>query len=237
MRYIVSTALLVEYYQQLPERRENEGNEEWRRRLRAATNIFRKHVAGRYMEGTLIRLLDSTDALSRRAALLALALTGTMDSNEAVAIRLHDDDDEVRQLAADALGKIWFRADSEANNVELQRLSRTRDRQKAFAGLDRLIAKAPTFAEAYNQRAILAYSMKQYERSILDCEKVLELNPFHFAALVGLGQCYLQLRRQKPALKAFRNALRINPNLDEIAETVRAIEASLGDDGRRDEKK
>ena len=46
-----------------------------------------------------------------------------------------------------------------------------------------------------------------------------------------------QMRRHKSALKAFRQALRLNPNLDGIAETVRAIEASLGGDDRRDEKK
>jgi len=229
----VSTALLVEFYQQLPERREKEGNEEWKRRLRAATTAYKKQAAGRYTEGTLARLLDSTDALTRRAAVLALGLLGTMAVNEAVAGRLHDDDFEVRQLATDALWKLWFRGDSEINNLDLQRLARTRDRQKAAAGLDRLIAKAPTFAEAYNQRAILAFSMKQYERSIADCEKALELNPYHFGAQAGIGQCYLQMRRHKAALKAFRQALRINPNLDAIAETVRAIEASLGEDGSK----
>src|SRR5260370_23157739 len=98
-RYIVSTALLVEFYQQLPERREKEGNEEWKRRLRAASASYKKQAAGRYTEGTLVRLLDSTDVLTRRAALLALALLGTRESNEAVAGRLHDDDPEVRQLA------------------------------------------------------------------------------------------------------------------------------------------
>jgi tetratricopeptide (TPR) repeat protein len=229
----VSTALLVEFYQQLPERREKEGNEEWKRRLRAATTAYKKQAAGRYTEGTLARLLDSHDAQTRRAAVLALGLLGTMASNEAVAGRLHDEDFEVRQLAADALWKLWFRGDSEINNLDLQRLARTRDRQKAAAGLDRLIAKAPRFAEAYNQRAILAFSMKQYERSIIDCEKALELNPYHFGAQAGIGQCYLQLRRHKSALKAFRQALRINPNLDAIAETVRAIEASLGEDGSK----
>ena len=229
----MSTALLVEFYQQLPERREKEGNEEWKRRLRAATTAYKKQAAGRYTEGTLARLLDSTDAQTRRAAVLALGLLGTMESNEAVAGRLHDEDFEVRPLATDALWKLWFRGDSEINNLDLQRLARTRDRRKAADGLERLIAKAPTFAEAYNQRAILAFGMKQYERSIADCEKALELNPYHFGAQAGIGQCYLQMRRHKAALKAFRQALRINPNLDAIAETIRAIEASLGEDGSK----
>ena len=54
---------------------------------------------------------------------------------------------------------------------------RLRDRDKAVAGLDLLVQKAPRFAEAYNQRAILHFRLKQYDRSIADCEKTLQLNP------------------------------------------------------------
>ena len=75
-------------------------------------------------------------------AWIALALLGTKESNEAVAGRLRDDDPEVRQLATDALWKIWFRGDSEVNNLDLQRLSRTRDRQKAAGYYEKLVALA-----------------------------------------------------------------------------------------------
>ena len=235
----MSAALLVEFYQQLPERREKEGNEEWKRRFRAAASSFKKQVGGRYLEGTLLRLLDSSDTITRRASVLALSLLGTMVANEAVAARLHDEDDDVRRLASDALWKIWFRGDAEANNLELQRLrcACAIPAEARWPGSISSSRRAPHFAEAYNQRAIVAFSMKQYERSIVDCAKALELNPLHFGAQAGIGQCYLQMRKQKSALKAFRQALRINPNLDGIAETIRALEASLGDDGRRDEKK
>src|SRR5262249_5192113 len=145
------------------------------------------------------------------------------------AARLHDEDAEVPPLAAEALWLLWFRGDSPANNEELQRLVRLRDRGKALAGLDALIERAPLFAEAYNQRAILAVRLRQFERSAADCEKALELNPLHFGALAGLGQCYLQLRKQRAALKALRAALRINPHLDGVAETVRALENALGE--------
>jgi tetratricopeptide (TPR) repeat protein len=154
-----------------------------------------------------------------------------------VAARLKDDDADVRQMAADALWGLWFRADSEENNQELQRLVRLRDRDKALAGFDRLVASAPRFAEAYNQRAILLFRLKQYDRSIADCEKALQLNCCHFGAQTGMAQCYMQLRKHRAALKAFRGALRINPNLDGVAETIRALEASLGEEGRKDDKK
>jgi tetratricopeptide (TPR) repeat protein len=211
--------------------------EEWRVRLRAAGEAFRKRVAERYQEGTLLRLLVSPNAAARRAAAFALCQAGTMIASPALAVRLRDSDIDVRELAADALWSIWFRGDSEENNRELQRLLRTRDREKARAGLDRLIERAPKFAEAYNQRAMLSFRLKDFERSIADCERVLKLNAHHFGALAGLGQCYLQLRKNKAALKAFRGALRINPGLEGVAETIRALETALGEERRGEDKK
>ena len=233
----MSTSLLVEYYNQLPDRRAKENAAEWTTRREAAKGVFRKRVAERYTEGTLLRLLDCPDPVSRRASLLALALTSSMDVNSAVAACLHDDDAEVRQMAVDTLWVLWFRADSDENNHELQRLARMRDREKALHGLDQLIKRAPSFAEAFNQRAVVAFSMKQFERSIADCEKALQLNPCHFGAQAGMAQCFLQMRKHKAALKAFRAALRINPHLDGVADTIRALETALGEEGRKDDKK
>ncbi len=233
----MSTSLLVEYFSQLPDRRAKENAAEWRTRRESAKDVFRKRVSERYSEGTLLRLLDCPDVLNRRAALLALSLIGTMGANSAAAACLHDDDAEVRQMAVDTLWTLWFRADTEENNAELERLARMRDREKALVGLDRLVKKAPSFAEAYNQRAVAGFSLKQYERSIADCEKVMQLNPHHFGAQAGMAQCLLQMRRHKAALKAFRAALRINPHLDGVADTIRALENALGEEGRKDDKK
>jgi tetratricopeptide (TPR) repeat protein len=233
----VSTPLLVEYYNRLPEGRTSEDPQKNSQLQQAAIAEFKKQVAARYTEGTLTRLLGSGDGRTRRAALLALGLLGTMESNAAVAARLHDDDADLARMAADALWSIWFRGDSQANSEELHRLVRLRDREKALAGLDQLLKRAPTFAEAYNQRAIVLFRLKQFERSIADCEKALQYNPCHFGALAGMGQCFLQLRKHKAALKAFRNALRVNPHMDGIAETIRTLENALGEEGRRDDKK
>jgi tetratricopeptide (TPR) repeat protein len=233
----VSPPLLVDYYNKLPERHLNEPPREVKARWQTALEKFKKRVEDRYTEGTLARLLDLGDARSRQAALTALSLMGTLASNAVVAARLHDDDPDTRQLAVDTLWAIWFRADSEENSQELQRLQRMRDREKALAGFDQLILRAPGFAEAYNQRAVLAFRLKQYEKSIADCEKALQLNPYHFGAQAGIAQCFLQLRKHKAALKAFRAALKLNPYMEGVAETIRALENALGEEGRRDDKK
>jgi tetratricopeptide (TPR) repeat protein len=218
-------------------RRAKEDAEAWRKRHEEGRQKFLQLAQARYTEGTLLRLLASEDVRARRAALLALGKLGSMEANQAVAARLKDEDSEVRQVAADALWGLWFRADADENNFELQRLVRLRDREKALVGFDRLIDKAPRFAEAFNQRAVLLFRLKQYDRSVADCEKALQLNPLHFGAQAGMAQCYLQLRKHRVALRAFRAALRINPNLDGVAETIRALEAALGEEGRRDDKK
>jgi tetratricopeptide (TPR) repeat protein len=227
--------LLVDYYRQLPERGD-EDSDTWLVRFHGAVNAFRKQVAERYTEGTLQRLLQSEEAETRRAAVLALGLVGSLASNRVLAACLHDDDEKVRELAGNALWAVWFRGDNEDDAAELQRLVRLKDRGKALAGLDVLIGHTPGFAEAYNQRAILHYQMKYYERSIADCEKTLALNPYHFGAQVGMAQCLLQLGRQRAALKAFRATLKLHPTMPGVAETIRALEEALDDRGR-DEKK
>jgi tetratricopeptide (TPR) repeat protein len=232
----VGTALLVEYYNEIPEPREE--SKGWEARLRRALEKFKQKATARYSEGTLQRLLVSSDTRARRAALLALGMTGTMkSSNAAVAAMLHDDDRGVRQLAADALWSMWFRADTEDNNQELHRLVNVRDRRKKRAGLDALITMAPEFAEAYNQRAILYFQAKEWQKAIADCEQVLKLNPHHFGAAAGMARCHMELGKHRAALKAYRNALRINPNMEEVEEAVRALESALGEEGRKDDKK
>jgi tetratricopeptide (TPR) repeat protein len=230
----VDSPLVVDYYRRLPER-SGEDTDAWLVRLHSAINTFKKQVAKRYTEGTLQHLLESANAETRQAAVLALGLLGTIGSNTRLAACLYDEDEKARELAANALWAVWFRGDSEDNAQELQRLVRLKDRGKALAGLDALIARAPSFAEAFNQRAILFYQMRYFEKSIADCERVLALNPHHFGAQVGMAQCLLQLGRQRAALKAFRRAMKLHPELPGVAETIRALKEAL--DGGRDDKK
>lgn len=233
----MGTALLLEYYNELPQRDEDDAPTVGVARYRRALDGFKEKVTGRYNEGTLQRLARGGCSRTRRAAVLALGMAGSMASNRLLAESLHDEDTVVRQRAAEALWSVWLRADSEEHNNELQRLMRLKDARKALDGLDALIQKSPRFAEAYNQRAIVYFRLKDYHKSIADCEKVLRLNPHHFGAQAGMAQCYMKLRKPKPALRAFRNAHRINPGLQGIEETIRALEDVLGEEGRKDDKK
>jgi tetratricopeptide (TPR) repeat protein len=230
-------ALLIDFYRRMPQRKDDEEPQTWAVRLQEALETYKEEVTSRYTEGTLQRVTTSPNGEARRAAVLALGLLGTMACNKSVAQRLHDEDSQVRQLASDALWAIWFRADTEDNNRELQRIMRLRDPEKALEAYADLIKKAPKFAEAYNQRAILYFRMREYQKSVQDCETVVRLNPQHFGAQAGLGQCYMKLRKSRNALKAFRAALRINPNMEGVEDTIRTLEDALGEEGKRDDKK
>ena len=48
-----------------------------------------------------------------------------------------------------------------------------------------------------------------------------------------MAQCCLQLRKNRAALKAFRAALRINPNLDGVRQAIQSLEKTLGEEGKR----
>lgn len=221
----MSMPLLVEFYDELPIDEVSVGTARRRRGMEA----FKRKVRGRYSEGTLLRLLESPEARIRQAAATALGLIGTLAVNAEVAGRLHDDDFSVRKAAADALWAIWFRGAGETARRQLQRLTRISP-EKSIPALDQMIEQLPEFAEARNQRAIAHFRAGQFVKSIGDCEKVLEMNPCHFGAQAGMGQCLLKLRKPRLALKAFRDALRINPSLEGINETIRTLEDLLGEE-------
>lgn len=228
-------SVLLTLYERLPELRPGDDEELWAAGVREAMRAFRDGIIARYTEGTLQRLLSFDDVRTRRAAVLALGLIGTMESNAAVAAALQDRDPLVRRLAADALWELWFRGGTAEQNQRLRQALRRGRTQRTRQCLDALIREAPQFAEAYNQRAIWFYQNGEYARAVEDCQQVLRLNPHHYAAAAGLGQCWLKLGRLRAALHAFRTAVAINPDLDDVQEIITALEEALERDGSDDD--
>jgi len=221
----VSKAIIVELYEEM-----NGGGSVVR---------FARKVGERYNEGTLHRLLRNHDPSAREATLVALRHLGTMASNEAVAACLLDRSTRLRDLAEGALWAIWFRADRPEHNQELQRYAEqiSAERyEKAIAGINRLIEKAPKFAEAYNQRANVFFLWGDYKNAISDCERVVRLNRLHFGAYNGMAKSYLRLNRPVEALRAFRQAQKIHPGLDGVRENIQGLEEMLREERRRNKE-
>ncbi len=229
--------LILNFYSLLPEPNAETDALQWAEKYRRGLQKFRRAVEARYNEATLERLLNAWCADVRRAAALALGMIGTMNVNLSLASRLHDEEPQVRDAAADSLWSLWFRADREENNRELQRLMRmevTADTvDEVLAEFAELIKKAPRFAEVYNQRAIVHFRMGDFGRSILDCEKALRLNPVHFGAAGGMARCFMKQRKLRAALRTYRKAKRISPYLDGVAQAIESLERTLGEEGKR----
>jgi tetratricopeptide (TPR) repeat protein len=233
----VSQPILIEYYRELPQRQTDEKTKAWSRRFHEGMDSYRRAVQGRYSEGTLERLLESGDAEVRQAAVMALGMLGSMKVNAPLARLLHDDDTEVRSLAEEALWSLWSLAGGPEQHAQLQHLMelhlKSTGPEPILAGFDALIQKAPDFAEALNQRAIFFFRLGQWDQAIADCTRVLKLNPYHFGAASGLAQCYLKQKKLRAALRAYRRAFRINPNLEGVEEVIHSLERKLGEEGRK----
>ena len=224
-------SLLVEAFENLPQRGPGDDPDLFRAGAEAAVAEFRQLVRERYTEGTLGRILAShLDPRHRRAAVTALGLVGTMASNAVVANALRDDDERVRAAAVDAVWEVWFRGDDGGQGMELRQAIGLPDTDQRMAACDDLIREYPDFAEAYNQRAIQHFNRGSYSLAVSDCEAVLRLNPYHFGAAAGLGQCYLRMNKPRAAVRSFAHALDLNPHLSNLKDVLTALRDSLGDD-------
>jgi tetratricopeptide (TPR) repeat protein len=199
---------------------------------------FQKRVSARYNEGTLCRIVSgSPDTAARRAAVLALGLSGTFEqSNAALGKALRDPDVAVRSMAEDALWAVWFRAGTPEQNQMLGQVRLSIGRRELDLGerqASRLIEISPDFAEAYNQRAIIYFFQGRFAESVQDCQSVLARNPYHFGAVSGMAQCQLQLDRPRDALKTLRRALRLQPYRTSLRDDIRILELQIESDGTR----
>jgi tetratricopeptide (TPR) repeat protein len=218
---------LIELFDRCPPLQDRNDEDLWAAGVQEAMRKFRSGVREKYTEGTLQRLLISNDVKTRRAAALALGLIGTMESNPVLAAALHDCDTMVKLSAADALWELWFRSGTPEQNRRLRQAAGESDSRLARIELDELILHAPDFAEAYNQRAIWFFKRGEFARAVEDCERTLRLNPHHFGAAAGLGQCFLRLGKRRAALRAFQTALQINPALEHLHDAIRTLQQSL----------
>ena len=187
-------------------------------------------VSTHYSTATLERLAACGQYVARRGAVLALGYMGSFPSNSVLARALHDSDRVVRILAENGLFELWCRDGSESQQQQIRIVLRLNDAQQfeeAHALASQLIEEAPQFAETWNQRAIASYRLGHYEEAANDCQQTLELNPYHFAAAVGMAHCYLELGEGLAALDCFRRALDLNPNLDAIQGQIEYLERAL----------
>lgn len=142
------------------------------------------------------------------------------------------DRDEARGIAG-AIQRVWARSGSDTADLLMERVSslmRQKDFKPAQDLLDRLIELEPQWAEAWSRRASMRFLERDLAGAMADLAQVLKIEPRHFMALVGVGAILEREDNKAQALRAFRRALEINPQLNDIREKVEKLTIEV--DGR-----
>jgi tetratricopeptide (TPR) repeat protein len=195
--------------------------------------LFVERVARRYTRVTLERLVAIGDHITRRAAVLAISLVGDYRSNPVLGRALVDRDRGVRSIAENGIRELWRRDGTRPQREILCRVADLNEERRHIEAVrlaTDLLRSYPRFAEAWCQRGIAHYHLGQYDAAIRDCHEALEINPYHFTAAAGMGQCYLLQDNPVAALESFRRALRLNPSLEEVRAQVVRLQRSLKKD-------
>ena len=88
---------------------------------------------------------------------------------------------------------------------------RTRDLIKSIVFFTRVIEKKPNFAEGWNKRATAYFMMGEFDKSMLDINQTLKLEPRHFGALDGMALIFMHLEQYDEAIKIYDQMLNIFP--------------------------
>jgi tetratricopeptide (TPR) repeat protein len=179
-----------------------------------------------------LTVLKKADVDQRRRGAASLASVGRMEDAPALLAALYDVDPGVRAIAEESVWAVWSRSGDPRVDQLFKRGVVQMNRKhfaQAAATFTRVIELKPEFAEGWNKRATAYFLAGKYQQSLKDCDEVIKRNPRHFGALSGYGQIYLQLEEPESALKYFRRALAINPNLDGVQDLVEQLERLMAE--------
>ena len=188
-------------------------------------------LKSRWSCSQIARLLENSSCDVRKIAALSLALVGDQCVIPLLAEQLKHPDPMVNQMCEHALWSIWFRSGTPEANHQLCRGTRSlnrKDNDHAICHFSKAIELDPTFAEAYNQRAIVKYLQERYEESREDCMRAVERMPCHFGAWSGMGHCHAAQGRFADALLCYTKALDINPHICGMDQAVSELKNRLG---------
>jgi len=187
-------------------------------------------VAESYSFVTLARLTTSEHSPVRQSAVLALGMIGNWDALEFLCPMLSDSDRKVRVLADDAVKAIENRSLPLRGRALLERMLVQIESNRIKAAVttaNRLIASYPQTAEAYCRRALAHFNLGRIHEAMQDCRQCIALAPHSYMAYVGLGQCLLESDSPREALEAFRDAVKIYPDLETVRVQIKRLERML----------
>ncbi|HJT42729.1 MAG TPA: hypothetical protein VJ750_04425 [Rhizomicrobium sp.] len=101
------------------------------------------------------------------------------------------------------------------------------DRKTAKQLIDAVTRIAPGYAEGWHIRAGLEHAADDDTAALVSLQKVILLNPRHFAALNVLGDMLQEYGDKAGALKLYRRALEVDPKLPGVDQKIRELTHSV----------
>ena len=124
-----------------------------------------------------------------------------------------ENQDEIRDLISD-IWNIWYEVDDpkviEYFEKGIQAMN-LRNYPLAIRFFNNLIEEDPNFAEGWNKRATVHFMMGNFDQSMQDIIKTLELEPRHFGALDGMGLIFIHQGQFEQAIDVYDKMLEIFP--------------------------
>lgn len=96
---------------------------------------------------------------------------------------------------------------------------------------DAITGIAPNFAEAWHQKGLLQSDAGEDEAAMISLQRAVTLNPRHFAALSELGDMLEEYGNKQGALQMYKRALTLDPQLEDAAKRVHALEKDVEGQG------
>lgn len=126
----------------------------------------------------------------------------------------------------EAIEELWAMSGSDTVDLLMSRATQfanESDVDLSLAVLDAVVDIAPEEAEAWYLRAKVNVLAGNPERALADLRRTLNLDEKHYRAITDLGLVLEQLGAKKEALKAYRQALTVNPYMDDAQAGVDAL--------------
>jgi tetratricopeptide (TPR) repeat protein len=124
------------------------------------------------------------------------------------------EDEAKAKLIASRIERVWAISGSDTVNLLLDRATKAvQEKRLDLAGklLDRAVALAPDFAEAFSRRAYLHFTQNNYQAAVGDLRRVLALDPNHYRALEGLAQVWRETDNERGAYEVMKQLIEVHP--------------------------
>ncbi len=129
------------------------------------------------------------------------------------ALKRERDADKARSIAQQIVSN-WRQSGSATVDLLMQWASKSvndKNNGAALDFLDQVTVLQPDYAEAWNRRATLHYTMGDLRKSMADINQVLRKDPRYFPAIAGMATILTDSGEDALALKAWERYLAIYP--------------------------